>query len=119
MRRLTLHRRRQWPTKEASMVAVSPRKLTSDRTHAVLDVWKVGAALELFDTSWAGRGWRNEVARSGVVWVCGVSRRVFLPIFSRKQITLLTTHVTRWCLGKKGVPKLIDIEEVKVERENS
>ena len=101
------------------MVAVSPQKLTYDLTHTVLDVRKMGAALELFGTSWTVEVGEMRVARSGVVWACAVSRRVFLPIFSRKQITLLTTHVTRWCLGKKGVPKLIDIEEVKVERENS
>jgi hypothetical protein len=50
-------------------------------------------------------GWPTDPAKT---------RGVFLPIFSRKQITLLTTHVTHWRLGKKGVPKLIDIEELKV-----
>ena len=115
MRRLTVHRRREWPTKEASMVAVSRQKLTYDRTYTALDVWKVGAALELLDTSWTVEVGERRIARSGVVWACGTSRRVFLPIFSRKQITLLTTHVTHWRLGKKGVPKLIDIEELKVD----
>lgn len=48
------------------MVAVSPQKLTCDRTCTVLDVWKVGAALELFGTSWAvGVG---EMRSREVVW---------------------------------------------------
>ena len=90
MRRLTLRRQRQWPTKDASMVAVSPQKLTYDLTHTVLDVRKMGAALELFGTSWTVEVGEMRVARSGVVWACGVSRRDFGSNSSNLQDTLMT-----------------------------
>ena len=77
MRRLTVFSTAAWPTNDAAMVAVSPQKLTCDRTCTVLDVWKVGAALELFGTSWAVELGEMRVARSGVVLACGVSRRDF------------------------------------------
>ena len=52
------------------MVAVSPQKLTYDRTCTVLDVCKVGAALELFGTSWTVEVGEMSVARRGMVWAC-------------------------------------------------
>ena len=101
------------------MVAIPRHKLTRDRMHAALDVWKVGAALELFDTSWAGRGWRNEVARSGVVRACGVSRRDYGTRKPNLHNALITSIPTLCPKGATRFWILVDIEEVKVERGNS
>ena len=101
------------------MVAVSSQKITCDQTHTALDVWKVGAALELFGTSWAGRGWRNEGARSGVVWACGVSRRDFGTRKPNLHNALITSIPTVCPKGATRFWILVDIEEVKVERGNS
>ena len=101
------------------MVAVSPQKLTCDRIHAVLDVWKVGAALELFDTSWAGRGWRNEGRAKWCGLACGVSRRVFGTRKPNLHNALITSIPTLCPKGATRFWILVDIEEVIVERENS
>ena len=50
-RDLTVVRRQQWPRKDASVAAASPQKLTHDRSHIGLDVWKVAEATEQFETN--------------------------------------------------------------------
>jgi len=114
MRDLTVHRRQQWPTESASVAAASPQKFTTDRIYIVLDIWKVGEATGRFGTSWVGRGGRNEVERRGVVRTHRVSRRVFVPIFSRKRNALSMLLSTHCVFGKKRVLILINTEELKV-----
>jgi hypothetical protein len=83
------------------MVAVSRQKLTYDRTYTALDVWKVGAALELLDTSWTVEVGERRIARSGVVWACGTSRRDFGSNSSNLQDTLITYVAIKCAKGRK------------------
>ena len=101
------------------MVAVSPQKLTYDRTCTVLDVCKVGAALELFGTSWTVEVGEMSVARRGMVWACGVSRRDFGTRKPSLHNALITSIPTLCPKGATRFWILINLEEVKVERENS
>ena len=96
------------------MVAVSPQKLTYDLTHTVLDVRKMGAALELFGTSWTVEVGEMRVARSGVVWACGVSRRDFGTRKPNLHNALITSIPTVCPKGATRFWILVDIEELKV-----
>ena len=82
------------------MVAVSSQKITCDQTHTALDVWKVGAALELFGTSWAGRGWRNE----GRAKWCGLGVwRISTRFWNQKaQLAQCSNHIYSNSVSKRG-----------------
>ena len=96
------------------MVAIPRQKLTCHRTHTVLDVWKMGAALELFGTSWTVEVGEMRVARSGVVWACGVSRRDFGTRKPNLHNALIRSIPTVCPKGATRFWILVDIEELKV-----
>ena len=91
------------------MVAVPPQKLTYDRTCTVLDVCKVGAALELFGIM-DGRGWRNErrAKRYGLgVW------RISTRFWNQKaQLAQCSNHIYSNTVSKRGYA-ILDFDQLR------